>query len=180
MVYVHLAEGFEEVEAVTLVDILRRGNVDAKFVSTTGKIVVKGTHGIDIHADLLFEEGNYEECEMIVLPGGLPGTTNLQEHKGLIDKILEFNSYGKYIAAICAAPMVLGSLGIVKDKEATIYPGMEKELALGKPVDMQAVVSGNIVTGQAPGAAMEFSLKLLELLKGSEISGKVRQELCMR
>ena len=119
-VYVHLATGFEELEALSPVDVLRRGGVDVKTVSVTGEKTVVGSHGIPVTADLLFSEADYENCEMIVLPGGLPGATNLGAHEGLCGKIREFFSAGKYTAAICAAPMVFGALGILEGKKATI------------------------------------------------------------
>ena len=107
MVFIHLAEGYEEVEALTCVDVLRRAGVDAKMVSVTGSLLVKGAHGINIEADLLFEDADYDACEMIVLPGGLPGATNLRDHAGLTARIKEFAKAGKPLAAICAAPLAL-------------------------------------------------------------------------
>lgn len=128
-VYVFLAEGFEEMEAVTPIDLLRRAGVDAKLVSVTGNRAVTGAHGVTYLADLLFEEIE-EDADMLVLPGGLPGTTNLQAHEGLTKLLLKQHEAHKWVAAICAAPMVLGALGIVKDRHATIYPGIEdKRLA---------------------------------------------------
>ena len=104
MVYIHLAEGFEEVEALTVVDVLRRAGVDAQTVSMTGSKTVCGTHGIKVEADQLFEEADYGACEMIVLPGGLPGATNLRDHAGLTEQIKSFAKAGQSLAAICAAP----------------------------------------------------------------------------
>ena len=169
MVFIHLAEGFEEVEALTAVDVLRRAGVDAKTVSVTGNKMVTGTHGIPVEADLLFEEADYGSCEMIVLPGGLPGATNLGSHAGLTDQIKAFAAAGKKVAAICAAPMVLSQCGILEGKEATIYPGMEEELAGAKATGANVTVCGNIITGKGPALAMEFALALTEALKGKEV-----------
>ena len=172
-VYVHLATGFEELEALSPVDVLRRGGVDVKTVSVTGEKTVVGSHGIPVTADLLFSEADYENCEMIVLPGGLPGATNLGAHEGLCGKIREFFSAGKYTAAICAAPMVFGALGILEGKKATIYPGLEAELKGAVPTGELVVTDGTVITGKGPGAALPFALKLLALLADQETADAV-------
>lgn len=177
MVLIHLADGFEEVEALTVVDVLRRAGVDAKTVSMSGDQLVRGTHGIEVKADLPFDEANYEACEMIVLPGGLPGATNLRDHAGLTARIREFAKAGKNLAAICAAPMAFGACGILEGKEATIYPGMEAELAGAKATGENVTVCGNIITGKGPALAMEFALALVEQLKGAETRENVAEGL---
>ena len=111
---VHLAEGFEEIEAITIIDVLRRAGLNVKTVSVTGKIQVTGSHQIEIRADLLFEEVDYSQGILIILPGGMPGAKHLNEHPGLKSRILEYYNSGKFLAAICAAPMVFGNLGILK------------------------------------------------------------------
>lgn len=169
MVYVHLATGFEEVEALTIVDVLRRGGVDTKTVSVTGDKLVMGTHDIPVQADLLFEDADYDGCEMIVLPGGMPGAANLDAHKGLTDQIKAFAEQGKKLAAICAAPMVLADCGVLAGHDATIYPGMEDKLTGANPSAANAVISGNVITGKGPALAMEFALTLVEVLKGAEV-----------
>ncbi|MGI6722280.1 MAG: DJ-1 family glyoxalase III [Anaerovoracaceae bacterium] len=179
MVYVHLATGFEEVEAASIVDMLRRGNVETALVSVTGEEVVSGAHDIRFTADLLFEDADYDSCEMIVLPGGMPGTTNLQEHDGLCDKIKEFAEAGKWTCAVCAAPMVLASCGILKGRKATIYPGMEKYIEGAQHTEGPVVKDGTIITSQAPGTAMLFGLELVAALKGEEAKEAVRSELFM-
>lgn len=178
MVYVHLATGFEEVEATTILDILRRGGVDAQFVSIGGK-TVKGVHDIEITADLVFEEADYNNCEMIVLPGGGLGTTNLQKHEGLCNEILSFAGKEKKIAAMCAAPMIFGGLGLLKNKKATIYPGMEEYIEDAKKSTDPVVCDGNIITSQAPGTAMLFALELVKAVKGAKVADDVRKELYM-
>lgn len=178
-VFVHLAEGFEEVEAVTVADLLRRAGVDVMFISVTGERLVKGAHGIEVKADLLYEEADYQSCEMLVLPGGMPGTLHLQGHGGLAEKLSEFAAQGKWLAAICAAPMVLGELGLLSGKRATIYPGMEEHLKGAEPRGEAVVLDGRIVTSKGPGTAMEFGLKLIEVLKGSEAAATVRAGLLL-
>lgn len=177
MVFIHLAEGFEEVEALTIVDVLRRAGLEAKTVSVTGERMVCGTHGIRVESDLLFEEADYGACGMIVLPGGLPGATNLGEHEGLTEQIRSFAKAGKYVAAICAAPMVLAACSILEGKEATIYPGMEEELAGAAATGANVTVSGPVITGRGPALAMEFALALVEVLKGSAVRNEVAKGL---
>ena len=173
MVFIHMAEGYEEVEALTCVDVLRRAGIDAKMVSITGSLLVKGAHGINIEADMLFEGADYESCEMIVLPGGMPGATNLRDHQGLTARIKEFAKAGKPLAAICAAPLALAAHGALEDKNATIYPGMESYLAGVKPTGSKVTVDGNVITGMGPALAMEFALTIVEFLKGGEIKKEV-------
>lgn len=177
MVYVHLAEGFEEVEALTVADVLRRADIEAQLVSVTGSKLVRGTHGISVEADLLFEEADYEACDMIVLPGGLPGATNLGEHAGLTEQIRAYAKAGRPLAAICAAPMVFGAQGILEGCRATIYPGMEDELAGAEATGEHVTVCGNIITGMGPAFAMEFALALVGFLKGEEAWHEVAEGL---
>jgi 4-methyl-5(b-hydroxyethyl)-thiazole monophosphate biosynthesis len=176
MVYVHLAEGFEEIEVTTIVDILRRAEIETKTVSIGEKRVV-GAHGVPITADLVFEEADYSTCDMIVLPGGIPGTTNLQEHKGLRESILAFASVNRWIAAICAAPMILGELGILEGKKATIYPGMEEYLVGATPLSDPVVVDGKVITSKSPGTAMVFALELVNAIKGKTTMNTVEEGL---
>ncbi len=180
MILVHLAKGFEEIEAITIVDILRRAQLDAHFVSTTGETLVVGAHGIAIDANYLFEDINYKYCQMIVLPGGLEGSNGLKDHKGLCNELLKFASENKGIAAICAAPMVLGELGIVDGRKATIYPGMEDKLNGAKHVSDNVVRDGNIITSKGPATAMEFALAIVEFFKGKEASQELSRGLLMR
>ena len=177
MVYVHLATGFEEVEALTVIDLMRRAGIKVKSVSITGDKRVMGTHDIPVEADLVYEEADYSECEMIVLPGGLPGADYLGEHKGLCDQIRSFAENDKYLAAICAAPQVFGAQGILEGKMATIYPSMESCLTGAQPQDEIVVVDGKIITSMGPATAMPFALKLIEILKGKETSEAVASGL---
>ena len=177
MVYVHLATGFEEVEALTVIDLLRRAGIEVKSVSITGEKRVMGTHNIPVEADITFEEANYAECDMIVLPGGLPGADYLGEHEGLTAQIRDFAANDKYLAAICAAPQVFGAQGILEGKKATIYPSMEGCLIGAEPQDEIIVVDGKIITSMGPATAMPFALKLIEVLKGKEASDAVASGL---
>lgn len=178
-VYVHLAEGFEEIEAITPVDVLRRGGVDVKTVSIMKDKLVTGAHGIAVEADLLFSEADYAACGMIVLPGGMPGAANLQAHPGLEKQILAFAEAGKWLAAICAAPMVYGELGLLKGRNATCYPGMEGHLKGAKLYGGPVAVDGKFITSKGPGTAAEFALALLRALRGEEAEVQVRADMLL-
>lgn len=164
MVYLYLADGFEEVEAMTVVDYLRRAGIDCKLVSMTGERLVRGTHDIRIETDLLFEDADHSKCEMMILPGGIPGAVNLDRNKDLAKELKS----GRPISAICAAPMVLGHLGLLKGKKATIYPGMEHNLKGAIHVDEKVVQDGNVITSQGPATAVYFALEIIKTLKGED------------
>ena len=172
LVYLHLADGFEEIEALSVVDILRRAEVEIKTVSISGKKEVTGAHNITIVADILFENADYSKAEMIVLPGGMPGTLNLEKHKGLAEKIKEFYKKGKWLAAICAAPSILGKLELLKGKSATCYPGFEKYLIGADCSREPVIVSDKIIASRGPGTAMCFALELVKIIKGNELAKK--------
>lgn len=164
--FVHFATGFEEIEALTIVDVLRRAEIPTEMVSITGQRQVTGAHGIKIVTDTVFEDVNYDESAIVVLPGGMPGSKNLQEHQGLA-KVLKTKSENKEpIAAICAAPMVLGALGILSGKDAVCYPGFEDQLKGATIKNLLAIKSDYIITGRGPGAALNFSLEIVKELKG--------------
>jgi protein deglycase len=174
-VLIHLADGFEEIEAITPVDVLRRAGCEVVTVSVTGKHEVIGAHGVTMLADKLFVESDYEHADLILLPGGQPGSNNLNRHEGLKKQITIFYQQHKLIAAICAAPLVLGSTGILKGKKATCYPGVESQLTGATCTGKDVEVDGNIITGKGPGLAMRFSLTLVEKLvdknKADELRG---------
>jgi len=180
MIYLHLAKGFEEIEAVTVVDILRRGGVPIKTVSLEPQLEVTGSHSITIKADLLFEEADYESCEMMVFPGGMPGTTNLLNHRELMETMVRHAVSGKPVAAICAAPMLFGQAGLLKGKRATIYPGMEDELIGAMVSSEHVVIDGNIITSKGPGTAMDFALALVGFVKGQETQEKLKGGLILK
>ncbi len=176
-VFVHLAEGFEEIEAMATIDILIRGELDVEIVSVTGEKIVKSVRGIGVQCDKLFEEVDYSEGGMIVLPGGIPGLDNLGAHAGLVEQLKAYKEQGKWIAAICAAPIILHDNGLIDGKTLTCFPGVGddfKEANVGKDI---VAVDGKLITSQGPGTAIEFGLKILELLKGKEMSDYVRGRL---
>ncbi|WP_163325358.1 DJ-1 family glyoxalase III [Draconibacterium mangrovi] len=167
---VHLAEGFEEIEAISIIDVLRRAVFDVTIVSMNKSMEVDGAHQITVKADTLFEDLDYDNIDMIVLPGGMPGAANLKAHSGLREQILNFNDMQKPLAAICAAPMVFGNLGLLKEKKATCFPGFEDELH-GAIITGEAVAeAGNIITGKGAGVAIKFALKIVELFNGKEVA----------
>ena len=159
-VYEFLADGFEEVEALAPVDILRRGGVEVKMVSITGNNLVESSHGVAVKADLLFEDiTDFSDADLLMLPGGMPGSKNLNEHDGVRNALKEQFEKGKRVAAICAAPLVLASVGLLK---ATIYPGMESYL--GEDAEYTGALvqeDGNVTTGAGPAASFPYGYKLL-------------------
>ncbi len=173
MVYLFLADGFEEVEAIATVDVLRRGGVEIKTVSINGGFTVKGAHGVSVDADMLFDEAECADAKMLILPGGMPGTKNLGEHQGLIKLLQDHNKKGRWIAAICAAPSILGKLLILRNHQAVCYPGFEDALVEACVKRERVMVSGNIVTSRGPGCAVEFALQLVALLKSKEAADEV-------
>lgn len=178
LVYIHLADGFEEVEALTPTDYLRRAGIDAKMVSVMGRLNVTGAHDIEVKADILFEEADYAGCEMIVLPGGSDGAEHLSAHAGLSAQLLAFAGVGRRIAAICASPaVVLGRKGILKGKNATCYPGLESEMAGALPAPGKVVKDGNIITSRGPSTAVDFALAIIEELKGREVREEVAADI---
>jgi 4-methyl-5(b-hydroxyethyl)-thiazole monophosphate biosynthesis len=177
MIYIHLADGFEEIEALTVVDVLRRAGLPTETVSIMNRLSVTGAHGIQVIADLLFEDAVYADCELIVLPGGMPGATNLDEHDRLREKIQSFAIHGKKLAAICAAPLVLGHAGVLEGKEATCYPGFEDELTGAVLTETDVCVSGDITTSRGPGTAAAFALELVRQLKGDAVADSVASDM---
>ena len=163
-VYEFLATGFEDIEALIPLDIMRRAGVDFKTVSITGDLYVESAHGVSIKADMLIEDADMSDADLIMLPGGLPGATNLNEHEGVKKALVEHNIRGRMIGAICAAPMVLGGLGMLEGKRATCYPGFEKHLEGAEYTNELCTVDGNITTGEGPAAAFPYAYTLLEAL----------------
>jgi 4-methyl-5(b-hydroxyethyl)-thiazole monophosphate biosynthesis len=149
------------------------------MVSVTGNKLVKGAHDVTFTTDKLFEEVTYKDVDMIMLPGGMPGAKNLDNHAGLKGKILEMNQKGKWVTAICAAPMVLGHLGLLKGKNATCYPGFETDLTGANSTGNSVEIDGNIITGKGPGVAAKFALTLLEVLEGKQKADEVKKQMMM-
>ena len=172
-VSVFLADGFEEIEGLTVVDLLRRAGVEVTTVSIKDELTIHGAHKIDVQADKLFDEVNYKEEDMVVLPGGMPGTLNLGAHEGVKNVLEQFYGEKKFIGAICAAPSVLGKYGMLEGRKATSYPGFEKELKGAEYVTEPVAVSDFMVTSRGLGTAIDFSLKLIELLVGKEKADEI-------
>lgn len=176
---VQIASGFEEIEAISIIDVLRRAEFEVVVVSTTGSIEVTGSHNITIKTDALFETINYAEIDMIVLPGGMPGANNLKNHKKLQDQILDFHANGKPLGAICAAPLVLGSLGVLKNKKATCYPGFEDQLTGATVTGKNVEISDKVITGKGAGVAIEFALGVVELLQGADKANELAAKMVL-
>lgn len=176
-VYVFVAEGNEEIENLTTCDVLNRGGNDVKMISITGDVNLTGSNGFGIRADAVFEEGAYEDGDCFIIPGGMPGTNNLGDFAPLTSLLKRKFEEGKHVAAICAAPMVLGDLGIVNGKKAICYPGCEGRLTGAEITDVPAVTDGNVTTGRGPGAAMDFGLELVRVLNGAEKAAEVKAGL---
>jgi 4-methyl-5(b-hydroxyethyl)-thiazole monophosphate biosynthesis len=168
-VLVPLAEGFEEIEAVTVVDLLRRAGIEVRTASLAGARVT-GSHGIAVEADIAIDDVNVADYDMIVLPGGMPGADHLKNDARVIGLLRRFASAGRYTAAICAAPGVLAHAGLLEGRSATSFPGfLRPDSAPGlKLTDAPVVVDGTVITSRGPGTAIEFSLALIELLAGRE------------
>ncbi len=177
---IFLATGFEETEAIAVIDILRRGRVEVTTVSMSDSHAVMGRSRILVTADKMWEDAQLriEEADMLILPGGQPGVTYLGKHKGLQETLEKAAKEDKRISAICAAPVVLGHLGILKGKKATGYPGTESELegAILEP-RKEVVKDGHLITSRGVGTAIPFALKLVEVLQGKSVAEEIRREI---
>lgn len=178
MIYLFLAQGFEEMEAFAPVDILRRAGLTLATVGVNGRKVT-GSHGIEVTADLTEDQVEKDAIEMVILPGG-PGTKNLEQSSVMKDSVRFCAESGRPIAAICAAPSILGHMGLLKGHKATCFPGYEQELGAKEVTGESVCVSGNIITGKGAGVAAEFALKIVEFLCGEEKSNHLRKTMqCM-
>ncbi len=171
-----LANGFEEIEALATVDILRRAGINLETVSIENGLAVTSARSIEIKADKLFKDLDADDFDMLILPGG-PGHVRLKQNTQLIDLILKSNEEGKLLAAICASPTIFGMLGLLEGKKATCFPSMEDGLKGAVVSAEQVVTDGNITTGQAAGSTIAFALRLVSLLKGEETSSKVKSDI---
>jgi 4-methyl-5(b-hydroxyethyl)-thiazole monophosphate biosynthesis len=179
MIIVLLAEGFEEIEALTPVDMLRRASLTIKTVGISGKTVM-GAHGISVACDLLPDEVDLSLVDMVILPGGMPGTLNLFSSpftEKAVRSVLEANGR---VAAICAAPLILGRYGLLNGVVATCYPGFENELRGAILVDKDVITFDNITTARGMGVAAEFSLELIRLLCDESTAAKISNAICRR
>lgn len=173
MVYIFLADGFEAIETITPVDMLIRAQIPVCMVSVSGSLTVSSSQGIKIQANVLFEDADFSNAEMLIIPGGQPGATNLGNHKELRNLLSRFAQSGKPLAAICAGPTVLARSGVIKGCKVTVYPGYEDELEEGIYTGRFVEVDGNIITAVGPGAAVEFSKSIINLLRGREVMSSV-------
>jgi 4-methyl-5(b-hydroxyethyl)-thiazole monophosphate biosynthesis len=176
-VLVFLADGFEEIEGLTVVDLLRRAKIDTTTVSIMDQKQIMGAHEIPVIADVMFDEIKEEKADMVVLPGGMPGTLNLKAHKGVEAMILSNYNEDRYIAAICAAPSVFAQLGLLDGKTATSYPGFEEVLEKSNYVYDKVAVDGKIITSRGLGTAIEFAAKIIEILKDKKTAEEVLESI---
>ena len=174
--YVFLAEGFEEIEALAPVDVMRRAGLSVTMVSVTDNLVVRGAHGIPVVADVLFDEPDYADAALLFLPGGLPGATNLEAHEGLCALLTAKAAQREVlISAICAAPLVLGGLGLLQGKQATCYPGFEDSMKGATYTASKVTADGNVVTACGPGAAWELGFTFVEHFCGTAKADELRK-----
>lgn len=179
--FVFLSEGFEELEAISVVDVMRRAGMPVKTVSITSSLQVTGAHGVSVKADVLYDNTLFSDPEWLVLPGGMPGATNLYDFsplQGLLER--QAKSPDGYIAAICASPaVVLGRLGLLKGRKATCYPGFEKMLEGAHHDDDPVVVSGRFVTGNGPSNAVRWALAIVSVARGEEKMMQVANDMLL-
>lgn len=175
-VYVFLAEGFEDIEALIPIDVWRRGGLEVVTVSTTEFPLVQSAHGVNIEADIMFEQGDFSDADLIFLPGGMPGASNLFAHKGVCKAVVDQFAVGKKVAAICASPaVVLAPLGILEGKRATCYPGFEQALEGSTYTGGLIAVDGNVTTGEGPAAAFPFAYDLLGQLTSPQKADQIAE-----
>ena len=178
-VYIFFADGFEDIEGLTVVDLLRRAGIDIKTVSIKETTQIQTSHGITMLTDTTFSETDFTDADMLVLPGGMPGTKYLAAYKPLPDLLTDFNSKGKKIAAICAAPSVFSGLGFLKGKKATSYPSFMEVIAKdgAQTSEDSVVVDGNITTSRGLGTAIDFALSLIAQLENDEKAKEIAESV---
>lgn len=180
MVYVLLGTGFEEVEAIAPVDLMRRAGIEVQTVGITGKTVT-GSHKIPVEADILPENMDLESMDMIVLPGGLGGVASARASQAALDALRWGWEHDRFVAAICAGPTVLADLGIPDGKKATCFPGCEGQMGKADMVPGAAALrDGKLITGTSAGCAIPFALELIKAMKGSEAADKVAKQIVIR
>ena len=167
---VFFAPGYEEIEALTVVDLCRRAGIDVTTVSVEEEKSATGSHNITVEMDQVFSEVVFEDLDMIVLPGGMPGTRNLEAHEGLMKQVDLFFDTGKYVCAICAAPSIFGHRGIVRGKKVCCYPGFEKDMEGAQICYDSVCVDGNVITSRGMGTAIDFALAIIGELCGSDVA----------
>lgn len=177
---VFFAEGYEEIEALTVVDVCRRAGIVVDMVSVMDKKQVAGGHGIVSVSDKLFDECDFTEYDMLVLPGGLKGTQGLEAHEGLMAQVDSFFETGKYVAAICAAPSIFGHRGIVKGRKACCYPGFESHMEGAETTSGPVEIDGNVLTSRGMGTAMDFGLAITAILLGRQKADEIATSIVYR
>lgn len=181
--YLLLCDGFEEVEALTAADIVKRAGVDVKLVAVYKEDIVRGTHDMKVVSDISFDSAEsfdakkFMDADAVILPGGMPGTANLKKSKAVLEMVKAYNTKGKTVAAVCAAPTVLAAAGLLEGREATCFPGFEADMAGAKIVSEAAVISGNIVTGKSMGCAVDFGLAIVESMFGIDEAEAVEKSI---
>lgn len=174
---IFVAEGHEEVEMLTVVDMVRRAGISIDMVSISDSYEVTSSHNVTLKTDKLINEADFDEAEMIILPGGIPGTPNLLACKTLTDKIVEFNEKGKLLAAVCAAPTIFAKLGILNGRKATCYPSMTEELTGAAYVKQPVVIDGNIITSRGMGTCIDFAGEIITKLKDKATADTVKEKI---
>ena len=174
---IFMANGCEEIEGLTVVDILRRAGLEIEMISINETTSVTGSHNITFLADTVFEDVNFDEFDAVVLPGGMPGTLNLGGHAGVNSVIKNFAENGKLVAAICAAPSVLGAAGILEGKNAVCHPGFEEKLTGAVTSEETAVTDGSIITSRGMGTAIDFALSIVKYLKDEDTVIDLKKKL---
>ena len=174
---IFMADGCEEIEALTVVDILRRAGINIDMLSISDNLNVEGAHGIQFRADYLMTDKNSDDYDGVVLPGGMPGTTNLENNTLVQSALKKQFSAGKLIAAICAAPSILGKNGMVNGKKVTSYPGFENAFSRATYVTDSVVTDGNVITSRGMGTAIDFALAILEYLIGSDAASDMAKSI---
>lgn len=177
---IFLADGFEEIEGLTVVDILRRAGMEAEMVSVMGRKEICGSHKISVQADELYENVDFAKFDGVVLPGGMPGTLNLGAHAGVNETIKSFAGEGKLVAAVCAAPSVLGQAGILQGRKAACYPGYEDKLAGAEVVYDEVAEAGNIITSRGMGTTIAFALRITAYLAGEDKAKELAEKIIYR
>lgn len=179
MIYVFLAEGFEEIEALTPVDVLRRADAAIKTVGVT-EAPICGAHGICIQPDITMADFTLQDAEMLILPGGMPGTSNLEQCQALTRAVTQAAQAGRYVAAICAAPSILGHLGLLEGRRATCFPSFENQLSGAIVTDAPVEIDGNIITSRGAGTAADFAFVLAGLICGENVAEEIRTSMQYR
>ena len=176
---VFLANGFEEMEALGTVDILRRGGIEVQTVSITADPIVTGAHQVPVTANTTIDKAVLNDADALILPGGMPGASNLNNSETVKEALLQQYREGRIVAAICAAPMVLGGLGLLKGRNATCYPGFEPQLIGANATGEAVEVSDNVITGKGPGLVMNFALALVAAIKNDAVAEEVAAGLLL-